>query len=714
VSDRTFFATALKGTEALLADELKSLGAGDVRIARGGVAFQGPIVTAYRACLWCRTASRILMPLVEFDAADSEKLYQGVYAIPWEEHLSPDGTLAVDVTVAKSRIRHSRFATQRIKDAVVDRLRARFGRRPSVDREAPDLRVNGYLLNDRATIGLDLSGDSLHRRGYRTQTVVAPLKENLAAALLIKAGWPSIAAAGGALLDPLCGSGTLVIEAGLLAGDIAPGLGREYWGFLGWLGYEAALWEALLAEAWERRRTGARALPDMRGYDHDAHAVRAARINAERAGLGDRVRFEQRTLAELTIPDGVTPGLVIANPPYGERLGQREHLRSLYACLGNLLKDGCRNWQAAVFTANPDLGKRMGLRAQRINSFYNGALPCQLLRFTVEPRWFVDRAAADARKRQELVAAGAMFANRLRKNLRNIGRWAQREGIHCYRLYDADIPEYAVAIDRYEHWAHVQEYAPPPSVAPANAKAHLDQVMAVVAETLEIPDTSIFLKVRKPQKGLSQYQKQADLGEFFEVREGPCRFLVNLSDYLDTGLFLDHRPTRHLIGKLARGRRFLNLFGYTGAATVHAALGGAAATTTVDLSRTYLDWARRNMVLNGIGGDRHRLISADCLQWLEREGARYDLIFLDPPTFSSSKRMPGVNFDLQRDHVHLIRGALARLSAGGTLLFSNNFRKFKLDRDALADISIEDITARTIPKDFQRTPRVHGCWKITG
>jgi 23S rRNA (guanine2445-N2)-methyltransferase / 23S rRNA (guanine2069-N7)-methyltransferase len=235
--------------------------------------------------------------------------------------------------------------------------------------------------------------------------------------------------------------------------------------------------------------------------------------------------------------------------------------------------------------------------------------------------------------------------------------------------------------------------------------------MAIVADVLEIPDAGIFLKVRKPQKGLLQYEKQAEHGEFFEVREGPCRFLVNLSDYLDTGLFLDHRPTRRLIGELARGRRFLNLFGYTGTASVRAALGGAATTTTVDLSRTYLDWARRNMALNGIEGERHRFIQADCLRWLERERQRHDLIFLDPPTFSSSKRMQG-HFDVQRDHLNLIRKALARLAPGGILLFSTNFRNFRLNEAALADVSVEDITDRTIPRDFQRNPRIHRCWTI--
>ena len=309
-----------------------------------------------------------------------------------------------------------------------------------------------------------------------------------------------------------------------------------------------------------------------------------------------------------------------------------------------------------------------------------------------------------------------MFANRLKKNLRNLGRWLQREQIQCYRLYDADIPEYALAIDVYDaaqRWVHVQEYEAPKSVDPARAGLRLQEALAETRAVLRIPEAQLFVKVRRQQKGSAQYQKLSSSREFHEVSENGKRFLVNFRDYLDTGLFLDHRITRRMLGELAGDGDFLNLFCYTGSATVYAAAGGARSTTSVDMSRTYLDWAERNLALNGFTGDAHRLAQADCLQWLEQAAGRqrFDLIFLDPPSFSASKRMQGT-FDVQRDHVQLIKNTVRLLSPGGLLVFSNNRRRFRMDREALGGLSIEDISRATLPRDFARNPRIHNCWRI--
>ncbi|MCO6413023.1 MAG: bifunctional 23S rRNA (guanine(2069)-N(7))-methyltransferase RlmK/23S rRNA (guanine(2445)-N(2))-methyltransferase RlmL [Thiogranum sp.] len=312
--------------------------------------------------------------------------------------------------------------------------------------------------------------------------------------------------------------------------------------------------------------------------------------------------------------------------------------------------------------------------------------------------------------------AARAFANRLQKNLRHLGRWLQREDIRCYRLYDADIPEYALAVDVYgnaNHWVHVQEYQAPASIDADKARARLEDAVAVLQEVLSVPAERMFVKVRRQQKGSAQYEKLATSGHFHEVREGGNRFLVNFEDYLDTGLFLDHRITRAMLGALAESRHFLNLFAYTGSATVYAARGGALSTTTVDMSNTYLDWARRNMALNGFTGKMHGFIQANCLEWLERTAGarRYGLIFLDPPSFSTSKRMDGT-FDVQRDHVTLIRNTVRLLEDDGLLVFSNNLRRFQMDREALADLVIEDISRATLPKDFERNPKIHNCWKI--
>jgi len=628
--------------------------------------------------------------------------------------------VAVEFNSVRSAITHTHYGALKVKDAIVDQFRERSGERPSVATEEPDVRINVFVQADQATVALDLSGESLHRRSYRVSSVLAPLKENLAAGILVRAGWPAVAGAGGALVDLMCGSGTLPIEAALIAADSAPGLGRTYYGFLRWRGHDAAVWEQLLVEARERRAAGLSKLPPIRGYDHDPSAVRAALANVEAAGLTGHVHIERRALTDCRAEHVEHAGLVVANPPYGERLGEESELPDLYRTLGDTLRRCYSGWRAAVFTGNPDLGKVMGLRARRLHTLWNGAIECKLLHFEVEPQWFVtDKSPVErllARAPEALTPGAQMFANRLRKNLKSLGKWAREEGLCCYRLYDADMPEYALAIDLYqgaERWAHVQEYAPPKTIDPARARERLREAVSAIPSVLELPAANIYLKVRERQKGSAQYERLDERGEFHEVREDGLRLLVNFTDYLDTGLFLDHRLTRRMLAELAKGRRFLNLFCYTGVATVHAAGGGASATTSVDMSRTYLDWARRNLALNGFEGGRHELVQADVFQWLKEEAdRRYGLIFLDPPTFSTSKRMQGT-LDIQRDHVALIEAAARLLEPGGILVFSCNFRRFRLDREALAGYVIDDLTRATIPRDFERDPRIHQCFRLT-
>jgi 23S rRNA (guanine2445-N2)-methyltransferase / 23S rRNA (guanine2069-N7)-methyltransferase len=559
-----------------------------------------------------------------------------------------------------------------------------------------------------ATLSLDLSGESLHRRGYREDGGLAPLKENLAAAILLRAGWPEVAVAGGTLLDPMCGSGTLLLEGALMAADIAPGLLRGYFGFLGWRRHQPALWEGLIAEAEERRLAGLDGLPPIFGSDSDPRALRAARANAARAGLSERVSIIRREVAELLPPEGAPVGLVVTNPPYGERLGEEAALVSLYETLGRRLKEHFGGWRAAVFTGNPGLASHLALRAHRRHAFDNGALRCRLLHFTLAAR---PQQSGEAPPPRPLSSGAEMFANRLRKNLRALKRWVEKEQIDCYRLYDADMPEYAVAVDWYQGWVLVQEYAPPPSIDALQARRRLREVMAATAAVLDVPRERLVLKVRRRQKGTAQYDRLAQSGAFQEVGEGGYRFLVNLTDYLDTGLFLDHRLTRALVGSLARGKDVLNLFAYTGTASVYAAGGGARSTVSVDLSRTYLEWAERNLRLNGFTGPRHRFIQGDCLEWLAACRERFGLIFLDPPTFSNSKRM-SATFDVQRDHVELLRQTARLLDPEGVLIFSNNNRRFRMDREALSDLAIEEITAETIPPDFARNLKIHNCWRI--
>ena len=706
-----FFATCPKGLEYLLRDELIALGASDVREALAGAHFSGELATAYRACLWSRLASRILLPLAEFAAADDDALYAGVQSIDWRQHLAAHGTFAVDAGTALSKLTHSQYIALRSKDAVVDQFRQHDGTRPDVDTDEPDIRINLRLRRDRATVSLDLAGSPLHRRGWRQVQGEAPLKENLAAAMLLRARWPQVYAAGGALLDPMCGSGTLLIEGALMAADVAPGLRREYFGFLGWQQHDIALWRSLLDEANARAQAGLRALRSaFFGADLDAHMVQTAKRNAQVAGVAGFLTLEKQDVANAAPPPGADTGLVITNPPYGERLGDRAQMPALYRALGDALRARFTGWHAAVLAGDVELGRAMQLHADKRYVLYNGALETVLLVFELKPRDDTPRVP------KPLSAGAQMLRNRLQKNLRHLRKRLVREDIHCWRAYDQDLPEYAAAIDVYgdtsgQDHLHIQEYRAPADVPADIARLRLREIARVAAEVLEVPRERIAIKTRERGKGGSKYGQLDQRNEFIEVAEGGLEFLVNLTDYLDTGLFLDHRLVRARLRDMAAGKCFLNLFAYTATASVYAAAGGALETTSVDLSATYLDWASRNLALNGFSGVAHRLMQFDALEFLGRDRGHYGLIFVDPPTFSNSKRAE--DFDVQRDHVKLLEACDARLTRDGVIVFSNNFRRFKLDRAALETrFAIEDWSAASIPFDFARRADIHGCWLL--
>ncbi|MDX1299135.1 MAG: bifunctional 23S rRNA (guanine(2069)-N(7))-methyltransferase RlmK/23S rRNA (guanine(2445)-N(2))-methyltransferase RlmL [Pseudomonas sp.] len=745
------FLTCPKGLEGLLLEEASSLGLEEAREHTSAIRGMADMETAYRLCLWSRLANRVLLVLKRYSVQDAQSLYEGVLEVDWFERLEPSGSLAVEFSGNGSGIDNTHFGALKVKDGIVDKLRLKDGTRPSVDKINPDMRVHLRLDRGEAILSLDLSGHSLHQRGYRLQQGAAPLKENLAAAVLIRAGWPRIAAEGGALADPMCGVGTFLVEAAMIAADVAPNLTREQWGFSKWLGHVPALWKKLQAEAQQRAEIGMAKPPLwIRGYEADPRLIQPARNNIDRAGLSHWIKVYQGEVATFEPrPDQNQKGLVICNPPYGERLGDEASLLYLYQNLGERLRQACMGWEAAVFTGAPDLGKRMGIRSHKQYAFWNGALPCKLLLIKVQPEQFVtgerrtpeqrerereqveaDKAPLEPQERQynkngnpikpapapvieqaRLSEGGQMFANRLQKNLKQLGKWARREDVQCYRLYDADMPEYSMAVDLYGDWVHVQEYAAPKSIDPEKAKSRMFDAIAAIPQTLGVDKSKVVLKRRERQSGTKQYQRQATQGQFMEVNEGGVKLLVNLTDYLDTGLFLDHRPLRLRIQKEAAGKRFLNLFCYTATATVHAAKGGARTTTSVDLSKTYLDWARRNLSLNGYS-DKNKLEQGDVMSWLAEDRGEYELIFIDPPTFSNSKRMEGI-FDIQRDHVQLLDLAMARLTKDGVLYFSNNFRKFVLDESLAARYQVEEISESTLDPDFARNTKIHRAWRFS-
>jgi 23S rRNA (guanine2445-N2)-methyltransferase / 23S rRNA (guanine2069-N7)-methyltransferase len=707
-----FFVACAKSLEYLLVDEMLALGAIKATAATAGVNVEADGKVAYRAAMFSRLASRVLWPLAEFECENEQDLYQGAHAIDWSDHVAPEGTLAVDAHVSGPTLTHERFAAQRVKDAIVDRIRASHGVRPSVDVDAPDLRVNFVLRKGRGFLSIDLGGGALHRRGWRQSQGDAPLKENLAAAMLVRGSWPKIYSEGGALLDPMCGSGTLLIEGALMAADEAPGLLRWQGAPPSrWLGFDADLWKALQREAAERAKIGRAALrPVFQGADSDPKALHSAMANADRAGVGDLIRLDRKPISALA-PLPIERGLVVCNPPYNQRLAADAEL---YREIGDSLRRAVPNWRASLLCGDAELAYATGLRANKKYTMFNGTVECTLLICDpVQPPVREPKAAPAA-----LSEGALMVANRLRKNLKRLKSWRLRNDISCYRVYDADLPEYSAAVDIYQEadgeqrqFLHVQEYAAPDTIPEADTKRRFGELLAALHEVFALPREQIVVKTRTRGKGGSKYGKMDQSGEFFVVAEGAARLRVNLQDYLDTGLFLDHRPLRMRIARESRGKRFLNLFSYTGVASVQAAVGGARETTSVDLSNTYLDWAAKNLELNKLGGKDHRLVQADAMRWLEADRGEYDLIFCDPPTFSNSARAE--DFDTQRDHVRLLHAAVARLAPDGLLLFSNNFRRFRLDEAAVAEFArVHAISAQTIDMDFERDPRIHRAWEL--
>ncbi|PLR41357.1 bifunctional 23S rRNA (guanine(2069)-N(7))-methyltransferase RlmK/23S rRNA (guanine(2445)-N(2))-methyltransferase RlmL [Chimaeribacter californicus] len=698
----SLFASTARGLEELLKSELEALGAHACKVVQGGVHFQGDDRLLYQSLLWSRLASRILLPLNEFKVHSDLDLYLGVMAIDWPSVFGVDKTFAVHFSGLNDEIRNSQYGALKVKDAIVDSFTRKIDQRPNVAKQQPDIRVNVFLQRDTASVALDLSGDGLHQRGYRDLTGAAPLKENLAAAIVMRSGW----AAGTPLLDPMCGSGTLLIEGAMIASDRAPGLHRQYWGFTAWNGFNADLWREVTTEAQVRARRGLQETTSrFFGSDIDRRVIEMARANARRAGVAELITFNSNDVSKLVnpLPEGPR-GTVISNPPYGERLESEPALIALHNLLGRIMKTQFGGWQLSLFSASPELLSCLQLRAERQFKAKNGPLECVQKNYQLA-------------ENPEGVTGGQIaedFANRLRKNLRKLEKWAKQQGIECYRLYDADLPEYNVAVDRYGSKVVVQEYAPPKTIDAQKARQRLFDVINATLSVLDLPSNQLVLKTRERQKGKNQYEKLAQKGEFLLVQEFDAKLWVNLTDYLDTGLFLDHRIARRMLGEMSKGKDFLNLFAYTGTASVHAGLGGARSTTTVDMSRTYLEWAEKNLRVNGLTGRQHRLIQADCLSWLSEANEQFDVIFIDPPTFSNSKRMAD-SFDVQRDHLALMKHLTRLLRRNGTIMFSNNKRGFQMDMAGLAELGLvaKEITAQTQSQDFARNRQIHNCWLLT-
>ena len=815
-----FYASCPEGFEIALADELRGLGLRQVRRLKGRVTFVGPVADAYRACLWSRLASRVFVTLARFDARDADELYENAAAIAWEHILRPGATLAVAARGTSDELRNSHFSALRVKDAVCDRLARVLGERPSVDTDCPDCRLSLTIRGDRASLQLDLSGDPLFKRLPREATrpgAAHVLRPDYAALVLAQINWQQACAnalvntsdaatseeAGTdsaqsiapdsapttfpVLIDLCCAGGGTTLEAASVLAGRAPGIDRERWGFFGWAEHDEATWAELRADALAQAERARGRAARIVATDLSGDAVSCARRVLKAAGMADRVIFAQpdaeKILRKLSIP--VISGATVAG---GIVLDTTEvaltKLPRLLA-LVNDVRDGsplpgsgiALNLPIATLTRDAVIEQTLGTATNRIAVMPNNE-EAQLLTFA-------EHATADSAPEGEgngNSAAGPrdsrttldlgdgvpcpvflpesdQFARRLRKVAKLRRKWAQREGVTCYRVYDADLPDYSAAIDLYEgsaatpgRWLVIAEYAAPRSVDPALAEKRLLDILAIAPRILNIDPENVFAKARVRSRGGSQYGKQAGstagagdakgrarnapkgsrpsktatpatpadirTRHLPLIEEGGLTFAVNFNDYLDTGIFLDHRITRGLVREHAKNARyFLNLFAYTGTATCYAADAGVEETVTVDLSNTYLDWAERNMEQNGFVGPQHHFVRADVMSWIRdmRETRnRWDLIFCDPPTFSNSSKMGHRTWDVQRDHVELLIGLSRLLTREGEAIFSCNLRTFRPDTEELAraGVVLTDITEQTIPEDFARNQRIHKCYLV--
>jgi 23S rRNA (guanine2445-N2)-methyltransferase / 23S rRNA (guanine2069-N7)-methyltransferase len=636
------------------------------------------------------------MPLASFEATDPDELYEGIHQVDWSSHLDPNRTLAVGVAGRRSPIGPSHFIALRAKDAIVDRIREARGVRPDVDKKNPDLRVHVHAGTENTTVSLDLSGRGLHHRGRARSGASAPLRENLAAALLHIAGWPE-QATDRPLLDPMCGSATILTEAAGMALDLAPGLERGRLGAEGWLGHDAALWARLRAEAIERRSRSRSARLRIAGFDLSPDAARVARDHVAHAGLERWIRIEVRELSEAR-PPWKSPGLLITNPPYGERLGEVGELEPLYEMLGDVLKRRFPGWSAWVLGGNRTLEKRIGLRPAARHVLFNGPIECRFLSIPVSedppsgrrgPGW---RRSADEAKG---------FARRLKANEKHLRRWAEGQQVSCYRVYDSDVPQYNIAVDRYGRWVRVEEYRRPSKVREADAARRRRDALLVVSEVLGVDRADIVLCSDRQALRRRGVAPRVDRERPVTVSEAGLRFRLSLGEAPRAGLPLDERLLRDWIRQRAAGRDLVHLFAGSCSAAIAAAAGGARSTTSVDPSRSSIDRGRHNLSLNGLGGASHRFLPCQVDTFVRDSAARrrFGLLLLSPPR---DERDPGA----------LLVHAADLIEPGGELLLATRDRRFEPELGRVRGLAVDEITRELTPRDFAGKPRLR-IWRGT-
>lgn len=704
-----FITTCGAGLENLVGTEAESYQGQITRSGRGGIHWSGSLEAGYRACLWSRFGSRVALVLSEFEIDQGDDLYEASRSTRWEEHFSEHTSFAVDcVLSARGPVTNSMYGALRIKDGIADRFRELRGTRPEVKPKRPDIKVYLQVDGNRALLGLDLSGESLHRRGYRAAAGPAPLKENLAAAIIALSGWDTTTA----LLDPMCGSATLLLEAALMLADSAPGLGRTYHGFGGWSGHQAELWDRLVEEAIEREEMAQqRPWPDLVGYDGDKRAVRAAQQNIARAGFEDRIRVGQQEIHRLRNKLGPS-GTLVCNPPYGERLSDTSSVQHLYRCLGERFQQEFPGWRISVFTGAPGFADQFRLEHPSSTKIFNGPLACRLFSGSSMARpedsglqdWRLNNGGGE-KEIEEL-------SNRLRKNFKKLHPWAISRRLDWYRLYDRDLPQYNVAIDLIGSVLWIREFGPPSLKDTQQADERVNQVIQTVRSMFGIGRDQVLVSRRRAGKVKSK--KGPPRKKFQEMSEGEAVYLVDQFGDPATSFLPDQRFVRQLIRdhfRNAGSGSFLSLFDFGGAACVGAALGGADKTVSVGLARAQQQTAPLNYSRNGLHLANHQIAEEEVSSWLRTNRDSFSLILITLHSRkNSSRRSKG---DGKSEHAPLVKAAAAHLEEGGQIILSTSIPSFRLDPSLVENYICKEISRKVSAPDLPRAGRNLKCWLIS-
>ncbi|MGL4524264.1 MAG: bifunctional 23S rRNA (guanine(2069)-N(7))-methyltransferase RlmK/23S rRNA (guanine(2445)-N(2))-methyltransferase RlmL [Spirochaetia bacterium] len=696
-----FLANCPLHAEDLLSQEIVDLGGTIVERVRSGVYFCGKIDLLYRSCLWLRTASSLKLVIKRFKAKDRPSFYQAILTNPWFDHMTSATSIACQVSSAPQSFAPNHFLALVVKDAIADSFRKVGRARPNVNTENPDLGVAVHMEGENGTLLLEL-GHALHQRSWRINAqssehgVVikkksSSMQENLAAVLLYRSHWPKFARQGLAFVDAICWQGVTLFEAYAMATDYAPQLKKSSIGFEKWVQYDPALWQKCKEEANLRYEKGKENTPLFYGFDTNDTALDQARLCCEKAQFSHEIQFEKSHLLSLRPP--CEKGFMIINPKYSEQLNDAQKTEAFFHEVATYMKANLRGWNIAMTLPSEDALRYLDVRTDRLNTFYHGAEKRHLARFTL----FSEAMITPLSKQGERMK---LYLQDRYASLSDLAKKKWKTSV--YRLYCAEKPGYAALCDIYNDILVIQPFETSPEIK---------ELTRACQEVAGINRVNTVIKKRRKMKESEQYETEKSLVNVEKiVIEGGLKFYVNLSAYIDTGFYLDHRPLRLWLSKECKGNTFLNLFCYTGAMSVVAAQAGARKICSVDASKTYLNIAEKNMKLNRLETLNAQWVRSDVHKFLQKNSDSWDIIYVDPPTYSNGTGRD--NFDVHRDHPRLLHLCIQALAPKGKIYFSTHSRKFRLDEKIECDYLVKDLTKASLDEDCQTDRPIHYLWEI--